>query len=248
MLFWTLLLAHIIGDFPLQTDFLYKWKKVKSWGVLPHVLVCTVINIFALYPFWEKPQIWITIGALGLVHALLDRGKILISSYLKKDNLLQFFLDQILHVTSIWAAAFWLSNFIVTDRCQPFGITMECRYVIYLIAIIFSVFASVPIIYYIQNYFYKNRKARANKNLDFPFFSKRIPGYIERFIATSGFLLGNEWTIVSVVIFLPRIIVSVYKNRKIPVIGAVAGFIISILCAGSALLFTGSKIAPSILR
>ncbi|MBN1996537.1 DUF3307 domain-containing protein [candidate division KSB1 bacterium] len=238
MLFLTLLLAHVIGDFPLQTDFLYRWKKVKSWGVLPHVLVCTIVNIFALYPLWNKIQIWIAIALLGIIHAILDRGKILISKHLRKDNLIQFLLDQFLHVLSILLISTWLSGSIVLYRCQPFGITVECNHVIRLIAIIFSVFAGVPIIYYIQNYFYQNKKTRSNTNLDFPFFSKRIPGYIERLVATSCFLAGKDWYIISILVFLPRIIFSFLKNRKLPIIGAVTGFIISILCAGSVIFFT----------
>ncbi len=45
VLFWRLLLAHVIADFPLQTDAVFAIKKEKRWGVFLHGTIFGLVAI-----------------------------------------------------------------------------------------------------------------------------------------------------------------------------------------------------------
>jgi hypothetical protein len=225
MLFWTLLLAHIVGDFPLQIDALYRLKKRGITGVLPHVAVCTLTNIFALASLLSTMQAWTTLLALAVVHVILDHGKIYISDKLVKDNFFQFIIDQTLHILSIWFAAQWLAQ----NTPKPFNSFVPLDITIILIALIFASFGGVPVLHYAHGFF--ARIKIVDQTFNYPTFLQRIPGFFERLIATLGIFLGNGWIIMSVLVFTPRMIIHWRdKNRKTILVDFMIGLLLSIFC------------------
>lgn len=67
-----LLLAHLLADFPLQTNALAKLKSSSLTGVFIHVLVYVLITTLVIR---EPAHYWALIGGLGIVHFLIDSIK-----------------------------------------------------------------------------------------------------------------------------------------------------------------------------
>jgi hypothetical protein len=96
----TLLLAHLFADFPLQTNGLAKLKKESLLGVFLHVLVYVIITALFLA---DPLRYWELIGALGIVHFLIDALK---TRYKQTFEPYYFVFDQCLHFLSIAFATY----------------------------------------------------------------------------------------------------------------------------------------------
>jgi hypothetical protein len=237
MFFWSLLLAHVIADFPLQTDAVFRLKTKYSWGVLPHVLICTVINILALYPYLNNGNVWGAIVALGIIHIILDRTKISVSEKIARDNFFQFFLDQVLHVLSIWVVAAWLSQSVDKSNYDVNGIFANRELIIQLTAYIFAAFAGVPINFYALKFWFSEIQ-KSDDPILYPGFLQRVPGNFERFLATLGVVWGSWWLLLLIGAFLPRILLKWRDDDRTKiVVSAVVGFITSLLCGLAVRLF-----------
>ena len=232
MFFWTLLLAHVIGDFPLQTDAIFQLKTKHPWGVLPHVFICTIMNIVVLIPYLGSKYAWLAIAFLGVVHTVLDRTKITVTEKIAKDNFAQFLIDQLLHFFSIWLTAFWLSKMINITDFQATGPLANREIVIQLTALIFAAFGGVPIVFYAKKFAAaKSLKTESSVLANYPSFFKRIPGYFERFLATLSIIWGGWWLFLAIGAFLPRLLVN-WRDEYKPLLIAnvIIGFVISLLC------------------
>ena len=232
MFFWTLLLAHVIGDFPLQTDAIFRLKTQHRWGVLPHVLICTIINIVVLLPYLGNHYTWFAVAFLGVVHTALDRTKITVTEKIAKDNFFQFLIDQLLHIFSIWLTALWLSQMVNITDYQAAGPLANREFIIQLTALIFAAFGGVPIIFYAKKYTASKSKDSAAASLAiYPSFIKRIPGYFERFLATLSIIWSGWWLLLAIGAFLPRLLVNWRdENKSLLITNVVIGFAISLLC------------------
>jgi hypothetical protein len=102
-----LLLGHLLGDFVFQP---YKWvvdkeqKKIRSKYLLYHILVHAFFYSFFL---WDVMQ-WPLILCLTLTHYAIDLSKL----YFQRphNRTFWFFLDQALHLASIFCYASLFSN------------------------------------------------------------------------------------------------------------------------------------------
>ena len=240
MFFWILLLAHVIGDFPLQTDVIYRLKRASFWGVLPHVALCTLMNVLVLIPFLSDARAWAAVAFLMVFHFVLDKSKIALSDQLDGDNFLNFTLDQALHIFSIWLAATWLeASLDYGDFAVP-RFLADREFVISLAALIFAAFGGTPIIYYAQNYWLKKR-SRSHDPVPYPSFPKRVPGLFERFLATLGIIWGGWWLSLTFVAFLPRQIMGrEARDRSLVHVSGTVGLLLSLIC-GFFVLWIGSK-------
>lgn len=181
-----LILAHIVGDFPLQTDAIYRVKQKSFGGMILHVAVCTIVNIIFLFPFLLSYATWLAILFLALFHFTLDRMKILLTIFKAKDGLGYFLIDQFIHFLSLFITSVWL------QRMYTGSIALEqtrIELIIALTAILAAAFVVPPILFYIQ----KNVKHfyRLDINFSFPSEHERLPGSIARFFATLGLILGG---------------------------------------------------------
>lgn len=229
MFFWILLLAHEIGDFPLQTDFIYKLKRTYSWGVIPHVLVCSLANLIALLPFIANIKIWLAIIVLGIVHYLLDRGKIIVFTQANKDNFFNFILDQILHILSIWLVATWLTLELDYFSFDLSPLYYNSRVLIASSVVIFAAFAGTPIIYFFFTYWHK-KKQLAGHSVEYPGFKEKLPGLTERAFASILIITGWPWLLFTPVIFAPTFFLG-KKPLLEKTSSAVIGFLLCLFCA-----------------
>lgn len=61
--------AHLIGDYLLQTDWMAKSKKQKSWVCAAHVMTYLLPFLLCGFPVWK-------LAAIGVQHFLQDRTNI----------------------------------------------------------------------------------------------------------------------------------------------------------------------------
>ena len=100
-LFSTLILAHLLADFPLQSNAIARLKKYHLVGVLIHVAIYTVVTALLLE---RRLQYWPLIIGLGIAHFLIDAAKMRFSR--GDDGTLTFLVDQSLHLASMLVAAY----------------------------------------------------------------------------------------------------------------------------------------------
>lgn len=120
-LFFTLLLAHLFADFPLQSNALVRYKSNHIGGVLLHALIYTIVTALLIdrwSPYWP----WI-IG-LGTVHFVIDAVKSWFAP--RTEDMCAFLLDQSLHlltmvIATVFAYSYWstVPTGIVPATWQP---------------------------------------------------------------------------------------------------------------------------------
>lgn len=203
-IFWLLVLAHFIGDFALQTDKIYFYKKAYPWGVAFHIGVYTAVTALLVMPFAHLARTWIALALLAVIHALLDNGKLVLSSRHQSDNLRYFLADQALHLGSIALLCWLLFDFTDPQHRQFLFATylLDLGTVITATGLVLVTFAGAPLIYYIRLSLDSKRQANSTE-ISFPPFGRRAIGYIERLAATVGVILG-DWFLLLLLSFLPR--------------------------------------------
>jgi hypothetical protein len=129
MLLFKLFLAHIIGDFFLQPE---SWviekekKKLKS----PKLYIHIVIHFFLLFVLLWDISLWPLIVSIGVLHFIIDSIKLLFQN--KKTRRTWFFIDQILHVISIFMA-----YYLLIENSFDLGILQEENTLLLFICILF---------------------------------------------------------------------------------------------------------------
>ena len=101
-LFYRLLLAHIIADFPLQTDEIFNIKTNKKWGVLIHSGIVLVFSVLLTSKYLENNSVLMIILIIFITHTIIDKLKIKYSKKYSNHELLLFLLDQLLHISIIF--------------------------------------------------------------------------------------------------------------------------------------------------
>jgi hypothetical protein len=105
-LFYRLLLAHIIADFPLQTKQIFKVKTNTEWGVLLHTLIVLLFSILFVFPYLEDPKVIIMLLVIFLSHTVIDKLKMEYSKKIKNQSTRILLLDQVLHIAIIAVLTF----------------------------------------------------------------------------------------------------------------------------------------------
>jgi hypothetical protein len=110
------LLAHLLGDFPLQTSNIVQGKDRGSRAYLVHggihFLVLTLcIAVFVGFELLGSLRFWIVVGVYIVVHIGIDRAKQgLVSTKKLADSASVFVLDQVLHIYTIVLLAWFLTR------------------------------------------------------------------------------------------------------------------------------------------
>jgi len=102
-----LLLAHLLGDFVFQLDWMVARKR-QVWAAGLHVLVHLATMLVLV-----GPGRWVVLPQLVLLiifHFALDKVKISLPTRRRRLSVLLFFIDQAVHVLSIWFVAQWIEG------------------------------------------------------------------------------------------------------------------------------------------
>ena len=115
-LFLSLVLAHLVADFMLQTGESCKDKKERHWKSQHHYLHALIVFGLAWLVSWDVCFWWGAL-AIGVAHFVIDMWK----SY-REDNVKWFALDQVFHLLVIAGVAYGWTN--CHDWSLPFGIEL----------------------------------------------------------------------------------------------------------------------------
>jgi hypothetical protein len=106
MIFWKILLAHVLTDFVFQPDPLAE-NKEKVMVLFVHSLIFFLLSIVILLPTFSYQTI-IALALLASFHGFIDYSKNLIQKRTGKSLWLYFLGDQALHVLGIGVVIFFL--------------------------------------------------------------------------------------------------------------------------------------------
>ena len=107
IIFWRLLLSHLLSDFTLQFDIVNRMKRKNVWGMALHCLTHFVVS--AALTWNSLPETWVRLGPLAVsgwgalwimlaAHFAIDELRIYSMKTLHyRDNTLSFLTDQALH-------------------------------------------------------------------------------------------------------------------------------------------------------
>src|SRR3989338_1323831 len=101
-----LYLAHFLGDYPFQTNWVFAHKIKNCWrGGLLHTFGIFLALLLTLAPFLDATPIWYVIGIVTVVHYFQDAIKVSIDTQHHHYKKLSYIGDQVLHLsllTFLW--------------------------------------------------------------------------------------------------------------------------------------------------
>jgi hypothetical protein len=119
--FESLVVAHVLGDWLLQTEWqalnkAHDWRALFSHLVVYHVVVLLALGIKLGF---DQPVIYVAVGVLALLHGILDRQGFIqwlmrmlrIVVERRPERWLSIAVDQSVHLVLLAAAAILLSRF-----------------------------------------------------------------------------------------------------------------------------------------
>ena len=115
-IFLAILLAHLLADFPLQTDAMVAAKKNQKLPFLKHgllhfVTLLVVLALFTDVPLWSVRTV-VLLAAYIVLHIVLDLGKSqVVRRKLARDSVWLFLLDQALHLAAILALTWMFTKY-----------------------------------------------------------------------------------------------------------------------------------------
>ena len=99
-LFLRCLLAHFVGDFPFQTNEVYRMKTQSIWGQLFHGQIVGATMLVAGWPYLGEVRFWLFAGFIAITHGLQDELKVAHLNRLM-GRFWPFLIDQAIHVVLI---------------------------------------------------------------------------------------------------------------------------------------------------
>lgn len=103
------ILAHFIADYPLQTNWVARYKQDHVMGLLVHTFTHLVVTTLILYPFWHDPRIWWGILAMFVTHTAADQIKITHNKKGPRKKLFFYYMmDQFIHVSILLVISIYL--------------------------------------------------------------------------------------------------------------------------------------------
>lgn len=97
-IFACLLLGHVVSDFVLQSNFIYKLKTKSKYGIYLHVGMFTVLSFLLCMPFSLNIKFIVWLLIVSVSHYFIDKIKLFFQRNIIQKELLHFFIDQSLHV------------------------------------------------------------------------------------------------------------------------------------------------------
>jgi len=106
-MFWILFLAHLLADYPMQTDWMVRAKRTWS-GLSLHVGIHFVVLLLLVWP--ATRLVWPQLLALAGLHFAIDSFKNFLARRRPGWVVGPYLFDQVLHLTSIWLVAAWIGS------------------------------------------------------------------------------------------------------------------------------------------
>lgn len=152
-----LYLAHYLGDYPLQTGWVYA-QKIKNWsGGVYHALGITFALLICLAPFLYSTKVLLAIFCIVITHYFQDAAKLIFNKTVERE-LVGYFGDQSLHL--LFSTFYWFI-FLKNENLIPKfagSFYLDSKIAIFLIGLILVTYVLEITIYVIKNANKENKK------------------------------------------------------------------------------------------
>lgn len=220
-IFWRLLLAHFIADFPIQTDKLYFLKTKYPWGSFLHSGIFIMVSVLLLWPLWNRPDFWFFLLFLFVAHGFQDLLKIIYNRQASRDTVWLFIFDQLAHVVFISTVLLLPMSLVryATGRGAWFYWYSQDKLIMYLVFLVSIGFGGTILIPYVE------KLVKHLPQVEIPP-KYKYHGVLERMLIVVLISTPGYWYIFTPGVFLVR-----YFSREnystasvmVSVLGAVAG-------------------------
>jgi hypothetical protein len=106
-MFWRLFLAHLLGDYLFQPDWLVANKR-RIWGLSLHVVIHFAAMV--LLVGISIKDVWPKLLILTFIHLGTDWAKIYLNEVSEKNTALPYVIDQIIHIVILGFVAIWIEG------------------------------------------------------------------------------------------------------------------------------------------
>lgn len=208
-IFLRLLLGHLFGDFPLQTNFVFKHKQKGILGVAFHAFLVFISCLAAVLPYLNNPQLWLFIIFIFTTHLVQDTIKLKWSN--PNACFWSYVMDQLFHV-GIIALIFFTPLTSINAPASPdesvWGIYYNDYFILYCIVLLYATYNG----YYLIRCFHDNFLDRAKYNNAEKWF-----GMFERAAIVSIFAFKNILLslLIAVVVIASRFIFFRIKKEAL---------------------------------
>ena len=215
-LFYRLLLAHLLADFPLQFTQLFRLKVSSRWGTAFHGGIFTLLALILAFPYLAHNSMWVFILLLGIFHILIDETKLSLIRKFKVDNLWLFLVDQGLHIGLIGlVAATSLGRLVLNLPLYNFPSFLtqvyddpQSKVIIYSIAYLIATFGGTFLIYYLKKTFFTRQLGKVIISRPEKYF-----GILERFLIVSLVIFPGHFYFFILVVLITRGITCIRQKH-----------------------------------
>ena len=194
-LFWWLMFAHLLADFPLQTNKIYELKLKKLIGVIIHASIFGILALLVAIPYWLKDfRIFWFVLFLWVSHFIVDKLKLCVNQ-ITTHKTTSFIIDQIIHV-SLLSLVFLIPHKHLT-LTNPLVILYYYNpiYVIIITSYLSVTYVSLIVRLVIR----EGRLTPNSKVFRFPPFAISIWEMLERAAISTGIWLGDFYYLLLII-------------------------------------------------
>jgi len=112
LIFWRLILGHLLSDFTFQSNYINSWKRRSLLGMLVHCGMHSLFYVFLTWSYltdvWVRNRYfqlrgWTCIFLITLFHFIEDEWRVYnVRRYQSQDNTLYFLWDQVIHYVCLF--------------------------------------------------------------------------------------------------------------------------------------------------
>lgn len=223
IIFYQLLLAHLIADFPLQFNELFKLKVKSKWGILLHGAIVGVVAILFLLPYVFCIWMWVAIIILIVSHFLIDYGRVILARKANLDNLWMFLLDQFCHIGVVWLISLIISISAPSLEIPELVKSMMSDKVIILTisGFIAAGYFGAILIHYLKKMFIKGYLSQS--------LSTKRYGIIERFLVMALILMPGLFFLFIPTVLITRMAISRVKEEEYSLFDSITSLSIALI-------------------
>ena len=194
MIFYYLLLGHLLGDFTFQTNRIAANKNTDTRWIILHTFIVTLSIILLTYHFGYIAILFALLN--GLLHFGIDYYKAAI--ILKKPfyQFLAFLVDQLLHISILYGIS------LIPIKYDTSHLPLSKEQVFLLIAVVFTISFSSIIVQFLLKLLF------SNQHPNFFMYNERLIGNIVRittFIFLYASIIFSETFIITFILLLSSI-------------------------------------------
>lgn len=222
MIFWQLLLAHLIGDFPLQFNEIFKLKVKSKWGVLLHCAIVVMISVLFLVPYVLTMRMWCGIIILICSHFIIDWTRVIFSKKANLDNLWMFLLDQSLHIFMVWLVSLIIISPPLPILPESINSIIENKQIILtLIGFITGGYFGAIVIHYLKKMFIKGYTSQS--------LSTKRYGIVERLLVMVLILMPGLFFLFIPTVLFARMSISRVKEEEYSLFDSIVSMVFAVI-------------------